>query len=94
MLGAFVTGLLGIPFGKPLLARLGVVDHATRGLALSGTAHGGAVLALADEPDAFAFAALMMSLGAACTVALLTAGPVRTLVLAVALGSGGAAPVP
>ncbi|EOD39761.1 hypothetical protein EMIHUDRAFT_251388 [Emiliania huxleyi CCMP1516] len=71
---------------KPLLSRLGVRDPAARGLALSGTAHGGAVLCLSDEREAFPFAALMMSLGAACSVGLLTVAPVRALVLRVALG--------
>ena len=61
-------------------------DPAARGLALSGTAHGGAVLCLSDEREAFPFAALMMSLGAACSVGLLTVAPVRALVLRVALG--------
>ena len=75
-----------IPVGKPLLSRLGVRDPAARGLALSGTAHGGAVLCLSDEREAFPFAALMMSLGAACSVGLLTVAPVRALVLRVALG--------
>ena len=74
------------PVGKPLLSRLGVRDPAARGLALSGTAHGGAVLCLSDEREAFPFAALMMSLGAACSVGLLTVAPVRALVLHVALG--------
>uniref|UniRef100_A0A7S3TSV0 Plastidal glycolate/glycerate translocator 1, chloroplastic n=1 Tax=Emiliania huxleyi TaxID=2903 RepID=A0A7S3TSV0_EMIHU len=86
MLAAFLTGLVAIPLGKPLLSRLGVRDPAARGLALSGTAHGGAVLCLSDEREAFPFAALMMSLGAACSVGLLTVAPVRALVLRVALG--------
>ena len=41
MLAAFVTGTLAIPFGKPLLARLGITDPPTRGIALGGTAHAG-----------------------------------------------------
>ena len=89
MLGAFISGLLCVSLGKPLLARLGVRDPAIRGLALSGTGHGGALLAISDEPEAFPFAALMMSLGAACTVGLLSIKPVRGLLLAVALGPAG-----
>ena len=88
MLGAFASGLIGICAGKPLLAWLRVTDPAVRGLALSGAAHGGALLALGDEPAALPFAALMMSLGAACTIALLSLRPVRSLVLTAALGRG------
>merc|ERR1712050_166568 len=75
MLAAFLTGLVAIPLGKPLLARLRIEDPATRGLALSATAHGGAVITLSNERDSFPFAALMMSLGAACTIALISIAP-------------------
>ena len=88
MLAAFVSGLLGgVSGGKATLKRLRISDPVVRGLALAGTAHGGGVLALSDEPDAFPFAALMMSLCGACTVALLSIRPVRSLVLTTALGS-------
>ena len=86
MLAAFSTGILGLWFGKPLLHALRVSDPASRGLCLSCTAHGGAMIALADEPDAFPYAALMFTLGGATTVLLLSFPPFRTFVLALALG--------
>ena len=86
MLAAFVTGLLAFPFGKKTLDLLGVRDPPTRGLALAGTAHGGGLLALADEPEAFPFAALMMNLSGAFAVILVSLPPIRRLLLWVALG--------
>ena len=61
-------------------------DPATRGLALAGAAHGGGLLSLADEPEAFPFAALMMNLSAACAVILVSVPVVRKLLMRVALG--------
>ena len=86
LLAAFVTGLLAFPLGKATLAWLNVRDPATRGLALAGAAHGGGLLSLADEPEAFPFAALMMNLSAACAVILVSVPVVRKLLMRVALG--------
>lgn len=72
---------------KPLLNLLRVRDPAARGLALSGAAHGGALLTLVDEPDAAPFAALMLTLGGAFSVALLSIPSVRSTLLALALGT-------
>ena len=58
----------------------------TRGLALAGTAHGGGLLGLSDEPEAFPFAALSMNLCGAAAVILVSCRPVRRLLLAVAVG--------
>ena len=86
LLAAFVSGLLAFPFGKAVLDALGVTDPPARGLALAGTAHGGGMLALADEKEAFPFAALMMNLSGACAVILVSIPPVRRLLLWIALG--------
>ncbi|KAL1530588.1 hypothetical protein AB1Y20_001488 [Prymnesium parvum] len=86
MLAAFATGLFGIWFGKPLLRLLRIEDPAARGLSLSAAAHGGALLTLIDEPEAFPYAALMLNLGGACTVGLLSVRPIRAFLLSVALG--------
>ena len=86
LLGAFVTGLLAFPLGKLVLDKLRVNDPAARGLSLAGTAHGGGLLALSDEAEAFPFAALSMNLSAACAVVLLSVPAIRRLVLTVALG--------
>ena len=84
LVAAFVTGLLAITAGKATLDALGVRDPTVRGLALTSTAHGGAVVALSDEPEAFPYAVLMYSLGAAAAVGLLSFRPVRVLLLAIA----------
>lgn len=84
LLAAFITAILALATGKPLMARLGVHDPVTRGLAMSSVAHGGAVVIMSDEPDAFPFSVLMMNLGAAAAVVLLSLKPVRALLLAVA----------
>lgn len=84
VLAAFITAILAFATGKPLLAKLGVTDPVTRGLALSSAAHGGAVVTMSDEPEAFPFAVLMMNLSAAAAVVLLSLRPVRTLLLVVA----------
>ena len=79
LLAAFATGLLAFPFGKKLLNLLGVRDPATRGLALAGAAHGGGLLAISDEPEAFPFAALGMNLFGTCAVCLVSVPPVARL---------------
>ena len=84
LLAAFFTGLLAFPFGKALLGLLRVDDPAARGLALAGAAHGGGLLALADEPKAFPFAALGMNLFGACAVCLASVPPVARLLRRVA----------
>ena len=84
LVAAFVTGLLAITAGKATLDALGVRDPTVRGLALTSTAHGGAVVALSDEPEAFPYAVLMYNLGAAAAVGLLSFRPVRALLLAIA----------
>lgn len=84
VLAAFITAILAFATGKPLLSQLGVTDPVTRGLALSSAAHGGAVVTMSDEPEAFPFAVLMMNISAAAAVILLSVRPVRSLLLAVA----------
>ena len=84
LLAAFATGLLAFPFGKTVLELLRVRDPAARGLALAGAAHGGGLLAISDEPEAFPFAALGMNLFGACAVTLVSVPPVARLLRAVA----------
>ena len=86
LLAAFVTGLLAFPFGKAVLGAFGVTDPAVRGLALGGTAHGGGLLTLSDEPEAFPFAAVMMNMAGVCAVCLVSAPPLRKLLVSIALG--------
>jgi putative effector of murein hydrolase len=86
LLAAFATGLIAFPCGKALLKALRVTDPATRGLSLAGAAHGAGLLSLADEPEAFPFAALMMNLSGAAAVCLVSIPAVRRLVVTIALG--------
>lgn len=79
LLAAFATGLLAFPCGKAVLDGLGVRDPAARGLALAGAAHGGGLLAIADEDEAFPYAALGMNLFGASAVCLVSVPPVARL---------------
>jgi len=84
VLAAFATGLLAFPSGKAVLNTLRVRDPAARGLALSGAAHGGGLLAISDEPEAFPYAALGMNLFGACAVCLVSVPAVAKLLKRVA----------
>ena len=84
LLAAFSTAILALATGKPLLGLLGATDPVVRGIAISSAAHGGAVVAMSDEPEAFPFAVLTMNLSAAAAVLLLSLRPVRALLLAIA----------
>ena len=84
LLAAFTTAILAFATGKPLLALMRVSDPAVRGIAISSAAHGGAVVTMSDEPEAFPFAVLTMNLSAAAAVLLLSVRPVRALLLALA----------
>ena len=72
------------PSGKAVLNTLRVRDPAARGLALSGAAHGGGLLAISDEPEAFPYAALGMNLFGACAVCLVSVPAVAKLLKRVA----------
>ena len=84
LLAAFTTAILAFATGKPLLGLLGATDPVVRGIAISSAAHGGAVVTMSDEPEAFPFAVLTMNLSAAAAVLLLSLRPVRALLLAIA----------
>ena len=55
LLAAFTTAILAFATGKPLLGLLGATDPVVRGIAISSAAHGGAVVTMSDEPEAFPF---------------------------------------
>uniref|UniRef100_A0A7S2BSW4 LrgB-like protein n=1 Tax=Haptolina brevifila TaxID=156173 RepID=A0A7S2BSW4_9EUKA len=86
LLAAFFTALIAFSLGKALLNALNVRDPVARGLALAGAAHSGGLLALAEEPEAFPVAALMVNLSAAAAVCLINVPAVRALLMAIALG--------
>jgi putative effector of murein hydrolase len=59
-----LTGIIGASYGKVFLNALGVTDPLLRGLAIGSSAQGLGVASLADEIDAFPFAAMAMVLTA------------------------------
>lgn len=81
-----VTGLIGANVAAPILSALRVRDPVVRGLATGAAAHGLGTAAMADEPAAFPFAAIAMTLVGIFATCLVAAPPVRALLLRVALG--------
>jgi putative effector of murein hydrolase len=68
-----LTGITGATLGKRVLAKLGMTDPVTRGLAMGASSQGLGVAAISDEPDAFPFAAISMvmtAIVATCIVAV------------------------
>jgi putative effector of murein hydrolase len=59
-----LTGIAGASYGKAFLDALGVTDPLLRGLAIGSSAQGLGVASMADEVDAFPFAAMAMVLTA------------------------------
>jgi len=82
LLAVCATGLFTIPFGRPLMRAFRIHDPAERGVALGCAGNGGSTLALAEDTAAFPFAVSAMVLSGAWTVVLLSAPPVRRLLLA------------
>lgn len=81
-----ITGLLGANIAAPMLTALRVKDPVVRGLATGAAAHGLGTAAMSDEPAAFPFAAIAMTLVGIFATCLVAAPPVRALLLRVALG--------
>jgi putative effector of murein hydrolase len=78
-------GGTGAALGRRLLDALGVFDPAARGLVMGSTAHGLGTAALAaEEPEAFAFAAVAMALVGTVSTAAVTLAPVRAALRATA----------
>ena len=65
-----LTGIIGGTYGKPLLDFLGITDPICRGLGMGSSSQGLGVAAIADEPDAFPFAAIAMVLTAIAATSL------------------------
>ena len=79
-----VTGLLCANFGRALLDACGVRSPVARGLAMGAAGHGLGTAAMAEEPEAFPFAAIAMALNAALSTVLVSVPLVRRLLLAAA----------
>lgn len=82
-----VTGLFGANVAAQIMTSMGIKDPVTRGLAAGVSAHGLGTAAMAEETEAFPFAALAMALVGIFSTVLVAAPPVRALLLRVALGS-------
>ena len=79
-----VTGLLAANFGRSVLDALGVDSPVARGLAMGAAGHGLGTAAMAEEKEAFPFAAIAMALNAALSTVLVSVPAVRRALLAAA----------
>jgi len=79
-----ITGLLAANFGRATLDALGVTSPVARGLAMGAAGHGLGTAAMAEETEAFPFAAIAMALNAAASTVLVSIPAVRKLLLAAA----------
>ena len=79
-----VTGLLAANFGRAALDAIGCTSPVARGLAMGAAAHGLGTAAMAEEKEAFPFAAIAMALNAALSTVLVSLPPVKRLLLATA----------
>ena len=82
-----VTGLLAANFGRAVLDAIGITSPVARGLAMGAAGHGLGTAAMAEEKEAFPFAAIAMALNAALSTVLVSVPAVRKLLLAAA-GAG------
>jgi len=80
------TGIIGGSYGKSLLNYLKIHNPIIRGLGIGASAQGLGVASMADEPDAFPFAAMSMVLTAICVTVLASIPVVRDSVVNLALG--------
>ena len=79
-----ITGLLAANFGRAALDAIGVTSPVARGLAMGAAGHGLGTAAMAEEKEAFPFAAIAMALNAAASTILVSIPAVRRLLLSVA----------
>jgi len=87
---AATTGLLGASFYKLVLDKLGIDCPVSRGLSTGTSSHGIGTAAILKEQDAFAFSATAMALCGIVSTVLVSIPEIRTLLVAVALGSDAA----
>ena len=90
-----ITGILGASYGKRLLQAMGVTDPICRGLGIGSSSQGLGVAAMADEPDAFPFAAISMVLTAIAATTLVSFPAAKDALIRVATGMAtGEVPAP
>jgi putative effector of murein hydrolase len=81
-----LTGIIGASYGVPLLNALGVSDPICRGLGMGSSAQGLGVAAIANEPDAFAFASVAMILTAVSATTLVSFPAIRNALIRTTTG--------
>jgi putative effector of murein hydrolase len=79
-----VTGILGTNVNKELLSLLGIYPFVARGIAVGASSHGLGTAAMAEEPEAFPFAAISMTLVATISTILTSFPIIRRWLLLVA----------
>jgi putative effector of murein hydrolase len=81
-----ISGLIGANFGRAVLDLAGIKDAVARGLGMGAAAHGLGTAAIAEEKDAFPFAAISMALTATGATVLVSVPAVKKALIKVALG--------
>ena len=81
-----ISGLIGANFGRAILDMAGIKDAVARGLGMGAAAHGLGTAAIAEEKDAFPFAAISMALTATGATVLVSVPAVKKALIKVALG--------
>eukprot|EP00871_Galdieria_phlegrea_P002307 jgi/Galph1/3077/GphlegSOOS_G1707.1 len=79
-----VTGIIGANVNKLLLSLCGIHEPVARGIATGASAHGLGTAAMVDEPEAFPFAAISMTLVATISTIFTSIPIIRRLLLLVA----------
>ncbi|GJD07382.1 Plastidal glycolate/glycerate translocator 1, chloroplastic [Galdieria sulphuraria] len=79
-----VTGMIGANINKELLSLLGIHQSVARGISTGASAHGLGTAAMAEEPEAFPFAAISMTLVATISTILTSFPLIRRWLLWVA----------
>ena len=82
-----LTGVMGATYGKAILEYLSITDPITRGLCIGSSAQGLGVASMADEADAFPFAAMAMVLTALTSTTLVTFPAIKSALVKLATGS-------
>jgi putative effector of murein hydrolase len=81
-----LTGIVGATYGKQLLNYMQVTNPIARGLGIGSSSQGLGVASIADEPDAFPFAAVSMVLNAICATTLVSIPAVKNALIKLATG--------
>jgi len=76
-----LTGIFGVSVWLPVLNYFGITDPVARGLSVGASAQGVGVASIADEKDAFPFAAINMVMIAVFSTVLVSIPSVRDLVI-------------